>query len=397
MRVGSRRVTWIAVALAVSLVSIAGLSPALEPDAVHAQTLDEDPFRTGYLSLGQLTFEESACCLVLSGNTVAVGLGEAVELLDISRRGTPRSVGRFELESAPTALVGLPDRLFVAQVSGDLSIYDIGRPAAPRLLGRLPGPLAGVTDMHAEPGLLLVAHGMAISAYDVSRPDEPHWRSSLTLAEGARRIASSGDLIVAATGNSGMEIVDRSEPDALRSLGTYTVTGSVLTVGLIGSQAYLTEREYLRFPTSVDGWDRPMPPVPMANRIHRVDLEMPLRPRADWVHDANDHGLQGLPELAVGPSWMHVAGLAYSPGANVWRLIAYDLGVAEPTQAASLSRGYGGFGGHNAHPIAIESDGDLIVVLEQVRNSDESGSTLSILQAPTFMMRRVWLPALGSF
>jgi hypothetical protein len=395
MRMGQYRKPGIGSSLALGFWLLTGLAIAYLPDAARAQQGSEHPQRTGYLELGQHGFDELACCLALSGDIAAVGLGDRIELVDLSRPDWPAPISSIALDSAPMALAGLSEQLFVVDASGDLGIYDLGRPTDPRRLGRLSGLFAGATDLVAEPGLLLVAHGLAISSVDISRPEQPRLLDSLTLAAGARRIASAGGLIVAAAGESGMLILDGRDPASLRSVGAYTVTGSALAVGMVGNRAYLTEKEYLPFAARAAGRDRSMPPVPMANRIHRVDLDLPEQPRLGWIQDAQDCCPQGYPELAVGPNWLHVASLQYAPGANVWQLDGFDLRGTEPSLAAQRFRGNGRGGWNDAYPIAIESDGERILVLEQNRDQDRSGSTLSVLQAPIRVVGRVWLPLLG--
>ena len=140
-----------------------------------------------------------ATVLARSGETLFVGAGAALLVLDVSSEAHPAQVAKLEIGQVVRGLA-LTGTTLVATGLDRLLFVDVSDPAHPALEGEFPIP---VTDVIS-------------------------------------RIATSGDSLYFTYNFTALHVVDASDPTQPVETGTYAATGA-FSVAVLGNRAYLAE------------------------------------------------------------------------------------------------------------------------------------------------------------
>lgn len=117
--------------------------------------------------------------------------------------------------------------------------YDIPLGVNMTLLGQLGGSVQAVA---AQGNLVVFGEGSSIVAADYTNPAAPVIRGRLALPGMVRDIRIDGNLALVANHHFGLQIVDISNPAALRKVGFYDTPGAAVRLGLHGKRAYVAEQ-----------------------------------------------------------------------------------------------------------------------------------------------------------
>ena len=148
------------------------------------------------------------CGVWASGNRAYTCGWSSLRVLDVSHPSSP--VVLTNVDQSIQALQGLSNRLYTVG-SGRLSIYDLGIGVAPRLLGTLPLSDSAV-NVHVSGDRAYVASAQSgLVVIDVSNPTKPVRLSSCDTPGCATQVKSFGNHALVAD-SYGVQVVDLSDP-----------------------------------------------------------------------------------------------------------------------------------------------------------------------------------------
>ena len=350
--------------------------------------------RSQFLTFGSLDLPEGGCCLSVSGDRAALGIGDQLVIVDVSDATAPVVAARIEIPGGVAATALFEDKLYVSHAGGGFSVYHLGADPLPSLKAHL-ADILPASDIALSGSVLLLAHGAHLSAVDITDASDPKPRHALTMPSAIQHVAVSGSTAVVSATDLGMIVVDSSDPTMLQVRSVLTVTGTAANVDLVGDRAFLTEWEYRPWPVgvAVDRDNRPMPPVAMTSRVHVVDVTQLDRPVRTTTLEY-DEPLQGLHHVASGTDRLYVAGPTYAPATYAWQLISIDL-LADPVvDVGYYFRGGGGWPMRGASLRDLALDSGFIYGLEHFYEDGGNGTTLLIMRPAADFEPRVWLPML---
>lgn len=183
--------------------------------------------------------------------------------LDLSEPAAPRQTGTWTLAGAIAGVAldgkyayvvsgpGIPTLLG----SGLLHIVDLGDPTRPTEIGRVAIPGAGLA-VAVRGGQAVVAHGgsgtrnSGVSVVDVSQPTEPRRLGTygwLSRAEPVG-VALLGSTALVADSGEGLRVIDLSEPARPSEVGLYRAGGGARGVAVAKNVAYVIDTPAPRAP-----------------------------------------------------------------------------------------------------------------------------------------------------
>ena len=166
--------------------------------------------------------------------------GEGFDILDLTVPTAPTRLGTFD---TPAIVYGVQvldgNRLLVADGYGGSAVYDISNPAAPTPLGGEAEPVYGMTTIGTHgftiPDSTRPSH---LRAINFSNPLAPVVRDSIDFYNNTAEVRVAGSRVLVAHGDSGMSILDLSNPQAPVRVGGYlSGTDNVTDVEWINGHA----------------------------------------------------------------------------------------------------------------------------------------------------------------
>ncbi|MFI0608847.1 MAG: LVIVD repeat-containing protein [Anaerolineae bacterium] len=205
---------------------------------------------------------------VLEGQARLVGVGigmyddALIMTIDISKPSAPRLFGHARVAETPSYPV--VDVAFfghfaavVAASPGRLKVFDLARPQAPRQVGELAIPqLSGLTSLAVEGGHAYLAHGSMLSIVGLADPTAPTLLGELGFRVLVVGVSVAEDHAFLAAHDEGLKVVDIANPKAPKEVASISGMGSVLSVGVDGTRAY----------------------VGSSNGLYSIDIEDPVNP-----------------------------------------------------------------------------------------------------------------------
>ncbi len=173
-----------------------------------------------------------ATAIARSGETLFVGAGAALLVLDVSNEAHPAQVAKLEIGQVVRGLA-LTGTTLVATGLDRLLFIDVSDPAHPALEGEFPIPVTDVVSRVATSGdsLYFTYDFTALHVIDASDPAHPV-ETGTYAATGPYSVAVLGNRAYLAEA-SGLEILDVSDPAHIESVGF--VDGLLGSVSLSGN------------------------------------------------------------------------------------------------------------------------------------------------------------------
>ncbi|MEO1271676.1 MAG: hypothetical protein AAFX99_26595, partial [Myxococcota bacterium] len=255
-------------------------------------TQPQDPFLLGEVNLDGLT----TGLAMESLERVYISQGaDGVTTWDLSEPAEPLELGRLETPGWAASVTWANGLLYVADRSAGLMVVDMTDPATPEVLGTL--ALDGLArDISVVDGVAYVAATYGgLFVVDVSQPTAPTLLSHVaTEAEALLVRPGEDDTLLFLADSTQLRIWDRSDPHALRELGSWDAGSAILGMELDGSR--------LAMATSDRG-------------LQIVDLSNPGQPERLDVYDTPGSGedvaiVQSIAYVADGVRGLQIIRLA---------------------------------------------------------------------------------------
>ena len=166
--------------------------------------------------------------------------GEGFDILDLTVPTSPTRLGTFDTPSIVYGVQTLgANRLLVADGYGGTTVYDISNPGAPAALGGESEPVYGVAAI-GDHGFTLPdsSRPSHLRAINFSNPLAPVVRDSINFYNDTAEVRVVGSRVLVAQGDSGMSILDLSNPQEPVRVGGYLAgTDSVTDVEWVNGHA----------------------------------------------------------------------------------------------------------------------------------------------------------------
>lgn len=208
--------------------------------AVHAQTV-------GNLNLlGH--FGGATNAAFIDSNTVYMGMGGALAIMDISDPNNPTLIGKSDPFPEMIRDIELSGNIaYIADGFNGFLTVDVSDPTVPIPLGSLNTADTGIDganmrDVELVGSIAYIAaweHGLFI--VDVSNPAAPILLGSLDTAGLAGNAHISGTVAYIADWGSGLIMVDVSDPTTPTLIGSFDTAGEARDVEIMGNVAYVAD------------------------------------------------------------------------------------------------------------------------------------------------------------
>jgi hypothetical protein len=182
--------------------------------------------------------------VAVQDDTVYLGRGPRIVILDVSDPTSPRLVGQSDvLDGVVQDIVVLEGLAYIAAADAGLRVVDIADPVRPREVGFLPTAkdanrllvdgdfaylLTSICEREFCEGQLLVV--------DVSDAHRPYVSGSVLMSRGANGLALAEGYVYVAH-ETGLDVVDVSNPTNPHSVGSLRFPSAVEDVALAGGYA----------------------------------------------------------------------------------------------------------------------------------------------------------------
>jgi len=284
----------------------------------------------------------------ISGQTVFVGIGPRLAVLDIAEPHSPRLVGFSPVLSDTVRAIApdpaLPDRVFVAAGRAGTVVFDIAEPSTLTEALRVEGRSVGVqvTDgyVYVLGDALRILFREPDGLREVGRIELP--------IEGFHVV---GDLAWLATGAGGIAAYDVSDPARPTPIGALDTVGDSHDIRVMDSNAFVA-----------DG----------GRRVSVLDVTEPTTPTlaAEYLLDVSDEGQCPTPDSDCGLDVRRVRLAGDRIVASAYRTLGAFSGRTRPRVVLLETSPSGapnllGQVKLDANPVAIAADRDRIVVAKR--------------------------------
>lgn len=177
-------------------------------------------------ALGRLDLPSVAVASLASdGQRLVLAAGAAgTRVFELRGNGLPRALPAPAEPGDPRQAVVLEDRLYLAGGASGFWILDIGQPREPKLLAHV--DLPNVEALRIRAGLGYLACGRTgLFIVDLADPARPAVLSNFKTPDVVTDIVLAGDLAYLAGGRSGIRVADIADPRAPRFVGAYEAPG----------------------------------------------------------------------------------------------------------------------------------------------------------------------------
>jgi hypothetical protein len=205
----------------------------------------------------------SVSAVALRGDYAYVGVGNGLEVLDVSDPAAPRVVGatplprqlhELELAGDYAYALGLPT--FPTLVNRPLMVIDIARPEAPRLVAMLELEAGADASLAVSGRYAYLGGGPSTRVFDLAEPTNPQQLATVgdLAGQALLDIAVAGRFLYGAAGAQGMRVFDVVDPREANELGVFAPTAPAEPIGAVEAAGRYV---YTLGPLEVEGipWD----------------------------------------------------------------------------------------------------------------------------------------------
>lgn len=176
--------------------------------------------------------------VVVTGTHAFVADSAGLHIVDVSDPEHPQRTGTLDTPGLPMAIAITAQYAYLADSQSGLFIADINSLTSPQQAGRYTDITGFATDVALSNGQALLVTESALHIVDVSAPSTPmasnRYPSPLSTAYG---VVSRDNRAYVASGESGLAIVDLTDPAAPVMLGQATGIGDATAVAIDGDTA----------------------------------------------------------------------------------------------------------------------------------------------------------------
>jgi len=194
--------------------------------------------------------------ITVQDDTAYLVNGDGLCIVDVTTPTLPSLVGGFNTDGAAQGLAVAGSYAFVTTfdfdtLDGWLQVVDVSGRSMTRPMGSydLPGQAASIYLADPSTGsgqaIAYVADGDAgLTILDVSDPFSPTLQAAYDTSGTAERLQVSGGIAYIADGDSGLQIVDVSDPAHPAPLGAYDTPGYAQDVQVTGATVYVVDQDW---------------------------------------------------------------------------------------------------------------------------------------------------------
>lgn len=251
-----------------------------------------DPSAPAYVT----NLPASGCpdCIAVSETHAYVGsCTGGIDVYELASHASPDMLALVASDDRGTDVALAGDYAYLADYSGGLILYDVSPPTAPLRRGSTVAGLCQANGIAIQGGLAYLTDRCGLRIFDVSDPFAPDSVGSLDLGI-TTAVAVDASYAYVTIANSGLQLVDITDPANPAAAGFVAVTGNPNDVALSGPYAFVAA---------------------MSGGVAVVDVTSPMSPTVVGVADTDfAQGVAAAGELVLVAD--EVAGLAFISLAN---------------------------------------------------------------------------------
>jgi hypothetical protein len=187
-----------------------------------------------------------SCTVLIAADIVAVGSlayvvdsNQGLRVFDVSNPADPAQIGLYP-HAPPNGRIAVVGQFVYLSEGAALAIIDVSNPAAPTLVTEFTPPTpsaAQISNLAAIGNLVYLATTQGLKIVDVTDEHNPQQVGFLSYATGLYDLAVEGNIVCAVGSNTGLRIIDVSNPASPVELGALPLT-SAYAVAVTGTYAY---------------------------------------------------------------------------------------------------------------------------------------------------------------
>lgn len=173
-----------------------------------------------------------------------------MQIIDVTAVNLPDSLASYDTDGSANdvtaATINNDLYAFISDYENGLVIVDISTPSNPFLVGTLnpAGGFVTTTFVDANNMVAYIALGSVVQVYDISNlPNQPTFLSTINIGGGGTTngLYVSGSYLYIACGNTGLEIVNISNPSSPQIISVSNTTGIASDVTVNTNYAYVAD------------------------------------------------------------------------------------------------------------------------------------------------------------
>ena len=168
-----------------------------------------------------------------------------VDFIDTSNADKPALLGSFYLEGYAREVAAFGSLAYAVDAPTGVYTFDMTQPGAPEPIhsqqnANAPGAITVSDPTATTPKLAVLVGSGTVQVYDLTKPAAPVRVGALKTPSGrATRAALHGSHAFVADFREGLQIIDLSNPKALRVVATYKTTAPARDVAVAGAHAFV--------------------------------------------------------------------------------------------------------------------------------------------------------------
>jgi len=240
MNIQTKRIIFIIIT---AILSFGVFSISTSANSIITQTIEnfdqpnQDSWNVDFI--GQIGGGSSPYAIDINGNFAYVGVGNYIQILDMTNPYLPLWKGRIHI--SPNALVASGNYLYVAAWNFGLKVIDVSDSDNPIVVGSFdsPGSALGISISGIYAYLADGDYGLVI--IDISNPTQPIIVGSIDTPGTAYDVVVSGSYAYVVDDAYGLRVINISNPFYPFEVGSYNTPGGAVGLAVSGQYAYVAD------------------------------------------------------------------------------------------------------------------------------------------------------------
>ncbi|MGD9732107.1 MAG: C13 family peptidase [Desulfamplus sp.] len=186
--------------------------------------------------------------VTITGSTAYIADGvSGLQVVDISNPDNPQIIGSIDTPGYAQSVTVVGSTAYIADGDSGLQVVDISNPDNPQIIASLdtPGDARSVTIAGST---AYIADGdSGLQVVDISNPENPQIIGLIDTPGDAYDVTVAGSTAYIAAAYSGLQMVDISNPENPQIIGSIHTHGNAQSVDIVGSIAYIANSNGFSF------------------------------------------------------------------------------------------------------------------------------------------------------
>ena len=193
-------------------------------------------------------------------------------IVDISDPSSPFTIGQVYCQGEGVDIEIAGDYAFVSDSYSGIVIIDISVPESPQIIGSCETE-GYVRNVSVQGDYAYIAGEHAISVFDLSNIEDPVLIGNIDMWS-PQDIIAEGDYAFVASQGFGLRVVDISDPELPREVGSYDPSGSCFALDLVDEYVYLADNDSGLTVIDVSDPESPVPIGTFGNHMQTYDVSV---------------------------------------------------------------------------------------------------------------------------